>query len=337
MLDSPGHFVDGLAHRSGQQHDGSTLQGRIANLHDLFGRQVGDEADVDGVPHVDVVGETAGKIKAPNFRRRGAVQAQDDILAGVVGRLGLRQRTDIGPRDRHPPVRREEELALAAVQHPELVHPARAPQLGQQVDESRPTDSLDLRVAYRAVLHRAVGEGQRLDGSIVARHSVRYLSAFERGARGTRGCHQPVAVAHDDLGVGAHVDEHEDFLGLVGADGQQARCDVRADMTADERRGVDVGLGEHPQTQVLGADVEGGCRARARLHLQLDDRLVRLLADRLNVEAEEDVPHGGVADDDDLVDIPAMKAQRPRQLADLEVDGREHHLPELPAEGTAIV
>ena len=42
------------------EHDGGALEGGVADFVDVGEGDVGDEADVDGVLDVDVVGEAAG-------------------------------------------------------------------------------------------------------------------------------------------------------------------------------------------------------------------------------------------------------------------------------------
>ena len=108
-------------------------------------------------------------------------------------------------------------------------------------------------------------------------------------------------------------------------------------MTADEGAGIDGGLGEDAQADLAGGGLERGGGAKAIAHLGFCDGPVRLFADGLDVEAEEDVAHSGVADYDDLVDVAAVEAEGAGHVAYLEVDGGEHDLAEFAAIFAAVV
>ena len=62
-----------------------------------------------------------------------APASERDVLPGVVGGFRLRQRGYVGARERHAAVRLENELAAAVRERAQLAHPARPPQLREQV------------------------------------------------------------------------------------------------------------------------------------------------------------------------------------------------------------
>ena len=105
----------------------------------------------------------------------------------------------------------------------------------------------------------------------------------------------------------------------------------------NQRPGVDVGLGEDSKAQFGRCGVDGRRFPLASEHFVLDDGLVRLFADGLHVDAEEDVSHGGVPDDHDLVDVPAVEAQFARHPPDLEIERRQHDLLKLAVKLAAVV
>ena len=74
-----------------------------------------------------------------------------------------------------------------------------------------------------------------------------------------------------------------------------------------------------------------------RQHLQLGDGLVGLFADRLDVEPEEQVAHGGIANDDHLVNSPRSHLEAPAHIPYLKVDTGQDGLLQLTPERPAVV
>ena len=124
---------------------------------------------------------------------------------------------------------------------------------------------------------------------------------------------------------------------LVHPHGEQVRRNVGAYVAADERGTVYVRLGEYTQAQLRRTDVERGRRPKPVLHLQLGQRLVGLLADRLHVQPEQHVAHGRVADYHDVVDLPPVRTGAAADVAYLEVDRGQRDLPQLAGELPAVV
>src|SRR6185503_6668666 len=76
--------------------------------------------------------------------------------------------------------------------------------------------------------------------------------------------------------------------------------------------------------ELFGWNTERGVRALAGSEIVLDERLIWLLTDALNVESKKQIPHGGVAGDDDLIDLPAAERKPLAERHDLAVHGVDH-------------
>ena len=337
MLDRHRQPFHAATERRVRQHDSRPFQRRVAHLVDALWRRVGYEADVQRVADVYVVGEPAREIQGRDAIYRKTVVSQCDVLPAVVGRLRLRQRRYVGARQCHVSIRRERELPSAVAKRAQLVHQPRASKLSQQVHEARSTDALRRRVADSADERLAVPYPHRLHRAIVARHPVSDLSALERRPRRTRRRDQSLPVADDDLGVGADVNQHHVVFSLVHAHRKHIRRHVRAHVTADERPPVNVSVREHADARLPRRRAQRRRVAHPGARLALDDRPVRLLAYRLHVQAEQHIAHRRVAHHDHLVYAPPVEAKLPRHVADLEVDGRNHHLSKLAVELASVV
>ena len=108
-------------------------------------------------------------------------------------------------------------------------------------------------------------------------------------------------------------------------------------MAADERPSVNQSVGEDSQPRVARRRRERRSPPLALAHLGLDARPVRLFANRLDVYSEEDVAHGRVADNHNVIYAPPVEAQPPRHFADFEVDGRQDDLPQFAVKLAAVV
>ena len=125
-----------------------------------------------------------------------------------------------------------------------------------------------------------------------ARWPEEILGALEGGA-GRRGAGEDaVAVAEQDLGVGADVDDEHQLVGLVRGLGEGDGGGVGADVAGD-----------------AGQDVDAGVRVQAELDLGRPEHQARGggereggLAELGRVDAEQEVVHDRVADDHRLED-----------------------------------
>ena len=174
----------------------------------------------------------------------------------------------------------------------------------QQVGEAELRDDVDQAGAAEASgrlvgaadhleLDPAVREHDALDRALGRAHAAQDLPALERRAGGRGRRHHALVVAADDLAVRADVDE-QPLLGLPREAGRHdVAHDVGADVRPDRREQRDAALGVDGEAGVGRAQV-------LRLQERGDERRQR---DRARVDAEQQVQHRGVADDDGLVDV----------------------------------
>ena len=209
-------------------------------------------------------------------------------------------------------------------------------QFGEEVDQAGAADALGRGIDDGAPGEPPVLPLQRFDGAFVTRHAVLDAAAFEGGSGGARSRdHAPVA-RHDHLGIGAYVHQHG-YAGPRGQfDGRQVGRYVAAHVAGDEGQAVDPGLRIGPEPQSAGADGERRGLPLAREVFVLDHGLVGFLADALHVEPEEEVPHGGVACHDDLVDLLTYRSRPFAPVHDLVVDGVDDGVPEFVLEGAVV-
>ena len=128
-------------------------------------------------------------------------------------------------------------------------------------------------------------------------------------------------MVEHDLGVGTDVHQHLGLPGPAQADGLEAGHRVSTHMAGDERQAVDTGATVGAQAQIAAKGQQGGVRAPTVPVLVLDERLVWLLADALDIDAEQDVPHGGVGGHHDLVDVRRALTEVGDHLPDALTDG----------------
>ena len=153
------------------------------------------------------------------------------------------------------------------------------------------------------------------------------------GPAGLDAATMRLPVADDDLGVGADVDEHRRAGLAREVRGHQVRRDIPADVAGHERRAHDAALRVHEEAQLVGTARQPRRVGLAAQHGQLGDRLVGHLADGLDVQAEEEVTHRGVAHHHGLVDhVPVDTVLRVDRL-ELAVEGPSQRL----AQGTRVV
>ena len=145
-----------------------------------------------------------------------------------------------------------------------------------------------------------------LDRAIERRHAARDRAAFEGRTGRTRGRQNPVPVAQDQLRIGADVHHRDQAVFVRDIHRQHAGRRVRAHVSADDRSPVDARLRMNRQQAAPAGGRQAGGGALALGHLDLGDRPVRILPDRIHALAEEQVAHGRVADHHHLVNGPRI-------------------------------
>ena len=145
-----------------------------------------------------------------------------------------------------------------------------------------------------------------LDRALEPRHATGDRSAFERRTGRARRRKDPLLVAEDQLRVRPDVHDGHEAVFVGQADRQHARRRIGPDVSADDREAVDAGLGMDREQAAPSRLGQAGRRSSSRLHVDLGDRAVGALSNRVHVLAKEDVAHRGIAHDDDLVDRPRI-------------------------------
>ena len=149
------------------------------------------------------------------------------------------------------------------------------------------------------------------------------LAALERGAGRRRAGPEAVARAQEDLAVGADVHGDADLGALVDARGERHGDRVGADEARDDRQQADARLRRDLQEQL----------ARRQDQRVAHDGGVGREPHVRGVDAEQDVVHARVADDDDLVDPLGEDAGLPADLLDVLVQEAHDPRVELPEVG----
>ena len=170
---------------------------------------------------------------------------------------------------------------------------ADAYELGHRVDEAGSAEPDRCDIADDADPHATVVDGDRLDRSRCGAHAVADGRGLEGGPGWCSRGHEALAVADHDLAVGADVDEQAQSLVTVHPGRQGARDDVAADVGAEGGEDDRTRMRVQCHTEVDG--LEAGVVAAGQ-----DERRD---AERLGVDAEEELHHRRVAGDGDLVDV----------------------------------
>ena len=186
---------------------------------------------------VEVPAEAAGQIEDVDLVEVDAVAREDDVQAGDVGALGLRQLVDVALQEVDAVSRSSSVMRLDVVfEAAHLVHPAGAQQFAQQVDQAGAADALGRAVADDAEVECAVvADRDVFDGAVERGHAAGDGAAFERRAGGAGGRENAMLVAEDQLGVGADVHDRDEAVFVREVDGQHAGGGVGADVAADDR------------------------------------------------------------------------------------------------------
>ena len=145
------------------------------------------------------------------------------------------------------------------------------------------------------------------------------LRAFERGTGGTRAREEAAAVAEDDLGVGADVDQQRHRIRQIGPLGQHHARGIRADVPGDARQHVDACVPVNGEVDLGRPEGQRGIgRERERRAAQLQ-----------RTDAEQQVVHDRVADERRLEDVLARDARLPRDVRGEIVDRAAHDVGQL--------
>ena len=136
------------------------------------------------------------------------------------------------------------------------------------------------------------------------------------GPVGEEAATSRVAVAEHDLGIGADIDEQRDLVPAMRAFRQRRAGRVGADMAGDAGQGVDARALVDWQAEIAGAEVQrvgdGEREGRA--------------AELGRIDAEEEVVHDRIADEDAFEDLVALDVAFGADLADQHADRLAHGL-----------
>src|SRR5258708_618329 len=78
-----------------EQGDTGAFDGRVAYLHNLCGRQIGNQADALCRRYVKMPSKTSGQVKGVQIIESNAVFVEHDAQAGYVCAFGLSQLADV--------------------------------------------------------------------------------------------------------------------------------------------------------------------------------------------------------------------------------------------------
>ena len=329
---------------AGAGHGGQIGVGDHAQNHCVLGRDMRPEGPgqrdlVDRI-HTGFIHQQARPGIERRFRQLDCTDiVLRDLNAAVVAfpqQIGMRASVQF--QTRRPDLRGRADQALG-------IDDARHPHFGHCLDDARPADARDTAGLGR--LGKAILVGPqlaadhakaRLLGDRVDLHTLdgtrrralpgADLCPFERrpGGRGTG--QQSLAVAQNDFGIGADVDDKGQRVGLIGRFGQGDGGRIRPDMARYARQDIDArAIGNRGQTYV---------RSRQSQRVRRGQREGRL-AQFHRVHAQQKVVHDRVADDHSLDDIAGgntgfgrqFDGQRIQRLTDcgghLEVTTGIHH------------
>ena len=175
-----------------------------------------------------------------------------------------------------------------------------AEELRDDVDDAAAADARRGHVPHHGHggLHGVLVDGAGLDGPVGGPHPAGDVPALEGGPGGAGTAHEELAVAEDQLPVGAQVDEEAHLRAVPDHGHQRPGGDVPAYIAADIGGDDQLGHGVELQADVPGVEVPGPEEAgHEGLH-----------ADGVGVEAQEQVVHGGVPGQDHAVDPAGVDA-----------------------------
>jgi hypothetical protein len=139
------------------------------------------------------------------------------------------------------------------------------------------------------------------DRAVEARHTAGDRAAFERRTRGTRRRQDAMPIAQQQLRVRADVHDGDEAIFVRKIRGCGRRR-VGANVAADDRQAVDPRVRMDRQQAATAPCRQARRRALAFRDLDLGDRSVRVLPDRVDALAEEQIAHRRIAGEHDVVD-----------------------------------
>ena len=198
------------------------------------------------------------------------------------------------------------------------MHPGEV-ELRNGLDDPRAADAGDPDIGEARLVRPGVGpdhaearlERRRVDPHPLDRPRRRPLPTgdlrpFERRAGRARRCEEPLAVAENDLRVRPDVDDQHRLVLLVRSLRQDHARGVGPDVPGDARE--DVGA-----RALVDRQPELTRRPPNRF---VDRQGERRAAELRRIDAEEEVVHHGVPDEDDLEDVVAVDRRLLRELGD---------------------
>ena len=166
------------------------------------------------------------------------------------------------------------------------IHAAGAQQFAHQIDQAGAADALRRAVADHAEFGtRRRRRSPRLRSRHRAPACRRRSRRLRTPGRPDRGGQNAVPVAEDQLRVGADVHDRDQAVFVREIDRQHAGRRIRAHVAADDRRAVDARLRMNRQQAAPAGGREAGGGALALRHLDFGDRVVGILADRIDALA----------------------------------------------------
>ena len=180
----------------------------------------------------------------------------------------------------------------------------RAVELGDDVDDAGAADT-DGLLSVRADdaergLHGIAVDLDGFDRAVGRAHAAGDVAALKGGTGRAGAGHHKVAVAEDQLAVGAEVDEERELILVPDEARERARGDIAADIRADVRGKQDLGVGVRGEAEVLGGHA-------APLEKRRD---IGFHAHGVRVDAEEQMVHRGVGGDADAENARDGDARR---------------------------
>ena len=214
---------------------------------------------------------------------------------------------------------RRQRIACIDLDQARPVDDAAVEQARQQIDDPGAADAERIRLADGVDVDVVV-DRDPIDGAERAAHAVTDLGALERRAGRRRAGPEPLARAQQHLAVGPDVDGDADLGAVVDARRERDADGIGADEAGDERQQAHARLRRHLQEEL----------ARGQGHRVAHHRRVGREADVRGIDAEQDVMHARVADDDDLVDPLGQHAGVAADLLDVLVQEADDPRVELP-------
>ena len=268
---------------------------------------IGQHADAHGVFHVDARADAAGNVDMLENRHVHIQRREHDVDGGEDRALGADERVDVDLGDRnfasgfalvgscenvpaHAVLVVGDSVALAdefALRGDD----GGAVELGNYIDDARTADADRLLPGVsdngELRLHRIAVNFDCLDCTVGCAHAAGDIAALKCRTGGACARHHEVAVAEDQLAVGAEVDEQRKFI-LVPDQARERACgDIAADIRADVGRDENFGVGVCHKAEVL-------CHHPAPLE---EGRDIRLHAHGVGIHTEKQVVHRRVGRD----------------------------------------